>query len=39
MSRWAFEQVPDMDAFQANVYRCLGAVTFLSLFGLVRRVE
>lgn len=39
LSRWAFEQVPSLDAFQANVWRCVGAVAFFLLFALVRPVQ
>lgn len=39
MSRWAFEQVPAMDSFQANFVRCTGAVIFFLIFSRVMPVN
>ena len=39
LSRWSFEAVPALDAFQANVWRCAGALLFFLLFGRVREVR
>ncbi len=38
LSRWAFEQVPDLSVIQTNVWRCGGAFAFFLLFGRVRAV-
>jgi drug/metabolite transporter (DMT)-like permease len=39
LSRWAFDQVPAMDALQANFLRCSGALAFYAVFAQVRRVD
>lgn len=39
LSRWAFDQRPDMNAFQANLVRCSGALVFFFLFGAVRKIH
>ena len=38
LSRWAFDQAPGMNAFQANFIRCSGALAFLALFSLVKNL-
>ena len=39
LSRWAFDTVPAMDAFQANWWRCLGAVAFFVVLGAMGKVQ
>lgn len=39
LSRWAFDQAPAMNAFQANLIRCTGALVFFCAFGAVKRVH
>lgn len=39
LSRWAFDQVPNMTAFQANLFRCSGAVFFFAVMALVRPIH
>jgi drug/metabolite transporter (DMT)-like permease len=38
LSRWAFEQVPDLSAIQTNIWRCGAAFVFFLIFGQVRQV-
>ena len=39
LSRWSFEQAPDMNSFQANLLRCSGAVIFYFVLARVVAVE
>lgn len=39
LSRWAFDQAPDLSAFQANFVRCSGALVFFALFARVYAVN
>lgn len=39
ISRWAFEQAPDMSPLQANLIRCSGALLLFLLIGRVRAVH
>lgn len=38
LSRWAFDQVPDLGAIQTNVWRCGGAFVFFVLFSQWKNV-
>lgn len=38
LSRWAFDQAPDMTAFQANLIRCSGALIFFLIFSSVKNL-
>lgn len=33
LSRWAFDQTPEMNAFQANLFRCTGAMAFFMIYS------
>ncbi len=39
ISRWAFEQDASMSAFQANFWRCLGAMIFFLILNRFRSVQ
>jgi DME family drug/metabolite transporter len=39
LTRWSFEQVTELNAFQANWIRCSGALIFFLLFGSVAKIE
>jgi drug/metabolite transporter (DMT)-like permease len=39
LSRWAFDQAQDMNAFQANFLRCSGALLFFAVFSLFRPIK
>ncbi len=39
LSRWSFDQVPEMNAFQANFIRCGGALVFFAVFSLFKPVN
>jgi drug/metabolite transporter (DMT)-like permease len=39
LSRWSFDSVPAMNAFQANSVRCTGALAFFAVFGLVNKIH
>lgn len=38
LSRWAFDQVPDLSAIQTNIWRCGGAFAFFLIFGQAKHV-
>jgi drug/metabolite transporter (DMT)-like permease len=39
LSRWSFDSVPEMNAFQANFVRCSGALAFFMVFGMVSKIH
>jgi drug/metabolite transporter (DMT)-like permease len=39
LSRWSFDQVPAMSAFQANFIRCSGALIFFAFYTWVHPVK
>jgi drug/metabolite transporter (DMT)-like permease len=39
LSRWAFDQAQDMNAFQANFLRCSGALLFFAAFSFFRPLK
>jgi len=39
LSRWAFDQMPSMTAFQANFLRCSGALIFFFVFARLHAIQ
>lgn len=39
LSRWSFDQVPSMTAFQANFLRCSGALIFFAVYTWIHPVK
>ena len=39
LSRWSFEQVPGLSSFQANVFRCTGALLFFAFYSRIHAIH
>jgi drug/metabolite transporter (DMT)-like permease len=39
LTRWSFDSTPAMNAFQANLVRCTGALLFFALFNSLQKVH